>query len=30
VDKSLKTVKSSKKIFMNTSMYSWKALVIAL
>ncbi len=30
VDKSLKTIKSSKKIFMNTSMYSWKALVIAI
>jgi len=29
VDKSLKIVKSFLKIFMNTSMYSWKVLMIA-
>ncbi len=30
VDKSLKIVKSSRNIFMNTLMYSWNVLVIAL
>jgi hypothetical protein len=30
VDMSLNIIKTSRKIFMNTSMYSWNVLIIAL